>query len=198
MTAGKKGASGALFFIYKGLTHYNMKWTYYWLKEDYFSKNNSFDEMLDPGNLSKQGKRPYFYLKVAYRGNHFVIPFRSHVNHSWGYHFDQTNKKGAGLDYTKSLIVNDSSYLGKTPIIPKHQHKIIKNNINIIERQFKKYVDGYIRVAIQEKESSVQQFKNSTLQNFHNELGITAAIEKKAELKKRKELQRRRHNEINR
>lgn len=78
-------------------------------------------QSLYPEIVVKQG-RPYSCLLIEYIDDAFIcIPFRSHVRHKYAYHFKnsvRSQQYQSGLDYTKIVLVRDTSYLnGTTPAV---------------------------------------------------------------------------------
>lgn len=123
--------------------------------------------------------RPYMHIVASYKGHNFLIPFRSKINHRHGFIFN--NKERKGLDFTKAIIMSDLdkySYESEKPIPQKHHDTIVKKQDFII-RKFKKYVDEYCKYTIKTDENYLRiKGRFSTLQNFHEELGITSSQEK--------------------
>lgn len=165
------------------------------IKEEYFRKNSSFKEMLDPFDLTKQTQRQYLYINFQYKNNNILIPLRKNlpgVNSKLYYPVPSETKPNAGLDYRKILIINNSTYI-EIPTeqkLTQAQSKIIINNYDTIEKAVINYIDGYIKAANKNREYLEYDYKFSTLHNFHTELLITKIKSKdevtkvKSEIKK--------------
>ena len=58
---------------------------------------------------------PYACLLIKYIDGTFIcVPFRTNIRHPYAYHFrtsQRSRDNGSGLDYTKSLLIWDKSYL---------------------------------------------------------------------------------------
>ena len=84
------------------------------------------------------------------------------------------NKPKAGLDYRYIMIINDTKYIRfDTPRITNRQSSTIEHNYHIIENEAIEYIKSYIRVAQKGRVDKTARFRESSLINFHKELGIT-------------------------
>lgn len=152
------------------------------IKESYFQHNNNFVEMLDSNNIEDQTKRKYIFLNFRYGNNNLLVPLRTEMPDlskigQVGYMVPSQKKPNAGLDYRKTLIVNDINYL-EIPThskIPPSQERIINANYSAIENGVIAYVDGYVKAAKKNRHLRDKKYRFSTLHNFHNELGITSS-----------------------
>jgi protein AbiQ len=147
------------------------------IKQGYFDKNKHFIEMLDPQDQAKQSSRCYLFVAIKHNGNNFYIPLRENINFSIGnigYPIPSSTRPNAGLDFRKALIVNDPMYIQNLNqvSISSSQMKKISNDIGAIEKQFSRYVLGYVQAALKGREKIDRLYKFSTLHNFHLELGI--------------------------
>ena len=149
------------------------------IREEYFNIHSCFEEMLDPTDRIKQSQRNHLFLNVKYEKNNLLIPFRTempnfHAIGKVGYNVPSEEKPNAGLDYRKILIVNDIKYLEMPEYckIPMSQQKIISSNYEIIKKEVKNYIEGYIKSAKKERQYRDSKYRFSTLHNFHKELGI--------------------------
>lgn len=73
------------------------------------------------------------------------------------------------------MIINDEKYIEyhTSEKLPNAQNLIINNNFGTIEREFNTYISRYIKVARKKRVEKEPLFRNSSLINFHHELGIT-------------------------
>ncbi|RQD66810.1 MAG: hypothetical protein D5S00_11845 [Tindallia sp. MSAO_Bac2] len=93
--------------------------------------------------------------------------------HPHAFWTDKANRFGA--DYSKSVIIPDYSYIDpRKPYIRPEEHQIIKNSEYKLRRGFEKYIELY-KKALTELHVDRNQLlcKYSTLQYYHEELGIT-------------------------
>lgn len=126
--------------------------------------------------IEKKRNRPYVSLLVEIDGNKFAIPFRTELNHKYGYKFknsDRESKNGTGLDFTKAVIITDEIYLGRDANISNKEYVELNSKIYFIISKFKKYVDGYYKFVdggLDEFRSKA--YKLTTLKYFNKELKI--------------------------
>lgn len=160
----------------------NINFKCVFIKESYFQQNTHFVEMLDPNSIEDQTKRKYIFLNFKYKNNTLLVPLRTEMPDlseigQVGYMVPSKKKPNAGLDYRKTLIVNNSDYLEISSHpdrkIPASQVKIINGNYSAIKNGLIAYVDGYVKSAKKNRHLLDKKFRFSTLHNFHNELGIT-------------------------
>lgn len=146
------------------------------IKDSYFDDNNLV-ECLE----NKEEKRPYLYFLVTHNGNNFYIPFRSTLNERGNlnsiinviaYDVSYSKRPYAKLDYSKMLIINDSSYIKDDAVIDSVQYTLVKNNIVDIEKQAINYINGYVKAFNKRRIQRDNKYKFSTLVNYHKELGL--------------------------
>ncbi len=90
-----------------------------------------------------------------------------------GYSVPSQSKPKAGLDYRYMMIINDMKYLRfDKPRISNRQISIIENGYTTIEKEAIEYINSYIRVARKNRVDRTARFRESSLMNFHKELGI--------------------------
>ena len=96
----------------------------------------------------KQG-RPYSCLLIEYIDDIFIcIPFRSHVRHKYAYHFRNSVRAQqcqSGLDYTKTVLIRDSSYLNSvTPaVVDQDEYRETMQNLSRIAQEVYTYISDY-------------------------------------------------------
>lgn len=150
------------------------------IRESYFIKNVSFIKMLDSGNTSKQSKRTHLCVLVELNANKFYIPLRNNLGDDVrkfgriGHSVPSDKRKKAGLDYRYALIVNDEVYieLQTDKKIPESQYRRIKNDYELIKAEFAVYLNGYIKAAKKGRVEKEPLYRESSLINFHRELGL--------------------------
>lgn len=123
---------------------------------------------------------PYFMYTLIIDDVEFAIPLRSHIEHE-NYFFTGNTPEGdiCGIDYSKAVIITDKEiYLEKTKAkIRPQEYKMIVGKEHLIKKAFLKYVKKYkkaYKIVSQNKGSQTEKdlCKYSTLQNYHNELGL--------------------------
>lgn len=148
------------------------KYSLNYLSDTFYSKYN----VAEYPEIENKNNRPYIVILIRIEQNTFAIPFRTNVKHSNCYKFRTSTRHTnsvTGLDYTKAVIVNDSTYIGEPAIINNKEYSELDARFHIIEKEFKNYVKSYIRYAKGYKGAyNMQKFKYTTLQYFHKELGI--------------------------
>jgi hypothetical protein len=168
------------------------------IKKKYFIEKSHFVKMLDPDEVDKQVNRNYLFIEVKFKNNRLLIPLRTNLgnpNRAFGvigFAVHSKSKPLAGLDYRYILIVNDEKYLDfqEKLKIPRSQQNSIANNYDQIEDEAIKYVQDYIPCAIKNRAEREPKYRESSLQNFNNELGVIEGRilrEKELELKKLKQ-----------
>ena len=116
--------------------------------------------------------RGYGIVSVQVNDLTFAIPLRSNLNHSNGLKTVLVGRQWNGLDYSKALLVNDDD-LNKESFKPRTdaEYEKIQSSKEKVIKDFGAYVDGYIEAA-KKNETNNHKFRFTTLQYFHDELGI--------------------------
>lgn len=126
--------------------------------------------------LERKPTRPYMVMLVTIADNTFAIPFRTNVRHKNCYRFKHTSRDTesvTGLDYTKAVIINDSTLLGDPATIDDKEYLELSEKHYFIIKQFTAYVNGYLAFVKGElNEYKARQYQFTTLQYFHHELHI--------------------------
>lgn len=127
--------------------------------------------------IEKKQDRPYLVMLLKIDDNTFAIPFRTNVNHTACYKFKNSDKKekghSPGLDYSKAVIVNNPEYIGPNAYINDKEYLELSEHFYFIRKQFTSYVDGYKKYITDGADKYIaQKYKYTTLQYYHNELGI--------------------------
>lgn len=168
----------------------NTKFKIAFVKKTFFEKHKDFIKMLDPNNLDKQGKRGYLFLKVVYEGNNLLVPLRSNIEPLKpygviGHRVSSKKRPNAGLDYRYILVINKMEYLEfpSEYTLPKGQQTILNNNLEKIEREVKAYVKGYVSAAVKGLVKNKPKYRESSLQNFNEELGVIEKKDRKERIK---------------
>ena len=131
--------------------------------------------------VRKEG-RPYNCLLIQSHYGYFIcIPYRSHINHKYGYKFKysaRSRRTKSGLDYTKMVIVKNSEYIGiSDAIVDTDEYKETRDNIEYIKKDSQTYIEDYIAYILgKSTKYDIREFQRaygfSTLKYFHDELAI--------------------------
>lgn len=150
------------------------------IKEQYFIRNSNYVKMLDEFDVEKQGRRNYLFIEVKYENNRILVPLRTNLGEAKrafgiiGFKVPSKSRPLAGLDYRYSLIVNNESDIDiqEQLNIPNSQQKILEENYDVIEKEVINYLKGYIACAIKNRVQREALYRESSLQNFDEELGV--------------------------
>ncbi|HDY8021205.1 TPA: hypothetical protein ACGVB5_004685 [Vibrio vulnificus] len=152
------------------------------LSNDFVEKTRGLQEVLEDKG------RGYSVVEITYNDLIFAVPLRSNLE------VDSNGKPkkigGAptsfvadvkagengkmlhrGLDFQKALLISskESDFGNEYPLPDNEQKTTLNDNEYEILKQFKRYVDSYVR-AHQKDLPYKQQFYRSTLQNYNDEL----------------------------
>lgn len=152
---------------------------YCYITEQYYKDNPHLKKILDVDDSTKYNIRTHICLSVKFKHNNVLIPLRKNLGEpdrkfgKIGYPVPSASKPNAGLDYRYIMIINELKYLRfDTPRISNRQISIIQNNYDTIEREAIEYINSYIRVANKGRVDMNARFRESSLINFHKELGV--------------------------
>ncbi len=152
------------------------------LTKDFYDE---FDSINYPEILRKID-RPYLAMIVQIGKNAFAIPFRTQLDHNWGYQFPRTTRKSktkTGLDFSKAVIVNDKRFIGDVTDIDRLEYTDLDANYHIIIKRFITYLNGYKRYATNKPNTyDAKKYKYTTLKYFHKELGLTVEENKELQM----------------
>lgn len=162
-----------------------MEPTLCFIREEYFKKNSSFVKMLDAGNTDKQSKRTHVCVLIEANNNKFYVPLRNNLGDEVrkfgriGHSVPSQKRKDAGLDYRYTLIVNDDAYieLQTEKKIPESQYRIIQNDYKTIKDEFIIFLNGFLKAAKKKRIDKEPLYRESSLINFKNELGLNVPID---------------------
>lgn len=150
------------------------------IREAYFRNHSTFVKMLDIGKTYKQSQRSHLCVMVEQNENKFYIPLRNNLGAEIrkfgriGHAVPSNKRERAGLDYRYALIVNDETYieLQVEKKIPKSQYQKIKKDYETIQKEFTVYLNGFIKAAKKGRNEKEPLYRESSLVNFLNELGV--------------------------
>ena len=153
---------------------------YCYIIEQYYKDHPDLQKILDVDDNTKHNIRTHLCLNIKYEHNNVLIPLRKNLGQAVrpfgkiGFPVPSMNKPKAGLDYRYIMIINDTKYIRfDTPRITNRQSSTIEYNYHIIENETIEYIKSYIRVAQKGRVDKTARFRESSLINFHKELGIT-------------------------
>lgn len=140
-----------------------------------------FTDKQNLNEINQDEKRPYLALKISIDTNDYYIPFESRLHMHPGlnnksliclpYQTDEDDFPTAGINFEKTLIINDPEYIIETGSVRNNQFNGIILRWDFIIRQFEKYIKDYIFFT-QRGGNMPFRFKYSTLVYFHDELNI--------------------------
>ncbi len=140
------------------------------LTEQFYTDNNDLEEALDG---SENGKvRGYGIIVIDINELKFGIPLRSNMNHRFGFIFERSAKGNKGLDYTKALLIKKDEYISRSYKIPSHNFVLLNDNKEKIQSDFSKFVERYVLACNKQDSNILNNYRYSTLKNYHEELGI--------------------------
>lgn len=160
-------------------------------KEDHFDyqilnlTNQFYSDYPNPPykEIERKNNRPYNCLLVQSHYGYFIcIPYRSNISHKYAFRFKgsmRSKRTNSGLDYSKMVIVAKNEYLGDIDaIVDKDEFNETRDSIEYIKNDAQRYIDNYVnhlmgRITKYDKKAFERIYGYSTLQYFHNELGIT-------------------------
>ena len=123
----------------------------------------------------KQG-RPYSCLLLEFSNSYICIPFRSHISHNNAYLFKnsvRSKTSRSGLDYSKLLLINDSSYIvvGQA-VVDNDEYKEVIQNLPRITQSVEQYISDYKKHILGTAELHPREYQRryqySTLPYFHD------------------------------
>jgi len=139
-----------------------------------FLSKDFYNDYVGCIEIEKKDNRPYVMVIATIDNVDFAIPLRSNINHK---HVVWTDKlKKCGLDLSKAVIIKDrSKYVDYTrkPYIRPNEFKVLKGKDYFIKQKLEKYIRDY-KKALEKQDILINRLlcQFSTLQYFHNELGI--------------------------
>jgi hypothetical protein len=146
----------------------NKSITFFYLTHEFYNKYKNCKEIL------YKPKKPYAVHLIEYNNLIFAIPIRSNITHEFSYKTIKEKNKSKGLDFTKTVIINDLKYLSKQPVrINQEEYLKLDKNRHFIEKKMFSYLKIY-KKALQKPNTNKNKniLSKSTLQYFHKELSI--------------------------
>lgn len=121
-------------------------------------------------------ERPYVVFLIKIDNHLFAIPFRTNMNHKYGYKFKNTGREthtSTGLDFTKAVLVDDELLVGVDATIDDKEYLELDKKHFFIRTKFEKYYYDY-KKYLHGKLNKYQEkaYKYTTLKYYHSELDI--------------------------
>lgn len=153
------------------------------LTHDFFENNKHLKE------IEKKEDRPYLVFVVNIGNLKFAISIRSRIKHK---HFfsslglsnqeiDNNIKSrngNRGLDYSKAILITDDNYIRTDTgvvYISEEEFNYLKGKEYQVKFGMETYISKYIKAySKQHIKSNKYLCELSTLQNYHNEIGLIA------------------------
>lgn len=158
---------------------------YGYIIDQYYEDHPDLIKILDVGDKSKHNIRTHLCLNIEINKNSILVPLRKNLGNALrpfgkiGYPVPSKSKPNAGLDYRYTMIISDKKYIRiDTPKIPSKQLKIIENNYETIKREVIEYINSFIGKAKKGRIDRTARFRESSLINYYNELGIDSELGK--------------------
>ena len=150
------------------------------IEEQYFIDHPGYIKLLDVGDTQKQARRTHVCVAFNVEGNSFYIPLRKNLGDAVrkygriGHAVSSADKPMAGLDFRHALLINDKQYIAfhTREILARSQYRIIASDYTVIQREFQVYVNKHVKMACKNRIDREALFRDSSLVNFHSELGL--------------------------
>jgi protein AbiQ len=145
------------------------------LSTDFYKQFGLYEEILTNEN------RPYYVLLLELDGITYAIPLRSHITHRYCFIADDSGGEKKGLDYSKAVVISDSSiYVDPTPVtIRQHEYNVYKKEEYNIKSKFSTYVKSYNKEVRRRMENPLLPVsalcRFSALKHFHKELNLCSS-----------------------
>jgi protein AbiQ len=142
------------------------------LSDAFYAKFSHCEEI-----LTKED-RPYYVLILELDCLTYAIPLRSHITHTYCFVADNFANQNSGLDYSKAVVIIDSSkYIDPESVtIRQHEFNVFKQREYLIKKQFASYVSSYKKEFRRRQRNPALPVsalcRYSSLQYFHQELGL--------------------------
>lgn len=152
------------------------------LTSDYYSEHAHLKEAMDFNKVTGKPEdkgRGFGVCLVDILGHQFAIPLRTNMHHKENFitKFRKDDKGRVireGLDYSKAIIITDQRFIASEPFVTRDKEEYLKisNSEKRILKDFEKYVQKYIKAVKKQDQNILKEYRYSTLQNYHTELGL--------------------------
>ena len=144
----------------------------HYLSKKFYEKYNAAEYP----EIEHKAQRPYIVLLIKIDENTFALPLRTNIKHSSCYKFQYSSRPTdsiTGIDFSKAVIVNDSTYIGDIAEMDNKEYVELNDRIAFIISKFRTYLKGYyLFVSGKAHEQQAKRYRYTTLKYFHKELGI--------------------------
>lgn len=148
------------------------------IRKQYFIDHPNLQKILDPGNTNKQSKRTFICIKIFLGLKSFYLPLRNNLGNAVkkfgriGHSIVSKNRPNTGIDFRYALIVNDMKYIEPhtTMKLPSSQYNKIVDDYNLIQKEFKVYLNGFIKAMKKNRIEKEPLYRESSLINYIDEL----------------------------
>lgn len=152
---------------------------YCFIRQNYYDEHPELKKILDQFDESKHNIRAHLCLSINFNGNNILVPLRRELGAckrkfgTIGFAVPSLKRPNAGLDYRYIMVINDEKYLRfDIPRISNSQIRRIEDNYSTIEKEATDYIKHYVRIAKKNRVEKTALFKESSLVNFEQELGV--------------------------
>ena len=123
--------------------------------------------------MQRKVNRPYLVIIIEIRDITFAVPLRHHIAHN--YSFITNRAERWGVDFSKAVVVSRPDFIespNRPIMIERNEYDKIIENRKYIQSKFEKFLNKYERAILNNTPLNDPILKYSTLQYFHNELGL--------------------------
>lgn len=143
-----------------------------------FLANEFYEKYKGCKEILVKQDRPYTVLIIETVNKKFAIPFRSHINPNNRDCFITDKANNAGLDFQKSVVIENDSYISTTdrPEVRNVDYMAIHFKDYEIKRKFESFLKFFMSEFKRHKEKSElktnARIQFCSLQYFTKELGL--------------------------
>ena len=131
---------------------------------------HAYPENLYP-EIEQKTNRPYIYVATRINGVQFAVPLRSNIHHGHVLWTDKPNR--CGLDFSKSIVIEQEEYIDhdRIPHIRQHEFESLRGKEYIIQQKLNAYIKNYKKAKSKQTITANKELcKYSTLQYFERYL----------------------------
>lgn len=127
--------------------------------------NKFYNKYKDCKEILHKNNRPYLILLIKINDTTFAIPFRSNLNHKYGYKLSDNGV----LDFLKAIPIIDNGFIDNKLIkIKREEFNKLNSEYNLIFEEFEKFIKVYIKAINNPKKRNEYLRLYSTLQYFQD------------------------------
>lgn len=131
------------------------------LSKEFYEKYSNYEEILHKKN------RPYVQVLIELNDLKIAVPLRTNIKHKYAYWTNKQEK--CGLDFTKSVVIEDISYIDyqNKPIIRQEEYDFLKDKNYIVTKKMEKYIkDFFLNNEKQLNKRDLDKIEKSSLKYF--------------------------------